>query len=102
MYTRRSEQNLNVKRWRSPLFIAQVDTGNLCLRKDSEQVVLPLDRDGVADGENAARMGNFHTVNLSPEESCVTVGESRPNQGYKGDTLIGRIHWSRPNKLATE
>jgi hypothetical protein len=45
-------------------------------------------------------MGNFHTVAAAPGESWVTVGETRPDDGWKGDTLLARIRWSRPNRRA--
>ena len=30
----------------------------------------------------------------------VTDGEVRPSGGYRGDMLLGRIRWPRPNELA--
>jgi hypothetical protein len=30
-------------------------------------------------------------------ESWVTVGENRSRDGFKGDTLLARIKWTRPN-----
>jgi len=103
VYTRRDEQNQGLFRWRAPLFMAEVDRQSLRLVRASERVVLPLIREG-ADGNSekqAARMGNFHTVNVTPEESWVTVGETRPEAGWSGDTLLARIRWSKPNRLVT-
>ncbi len=100
VYTRKDDSNTNVIRWRSPLWMAQVDTERLCLRRDTERVVLPLVGDGVNDPDRVALMGNFHTTNASPAESWVTVGEWQPKNGIRGDLLLARIHWTRPNSLA--
>ncbi|MCL4195589.1 MAG: exo-alpha-sialidase, partial [Thermoguttaceae bacterium] len=99
VYTRKDDSNTNVIRWRSPLWMAQVDIERLCLRRDTERVVLPLVGDGVNDPDRVALMGNFHTTNASPDESWVTVGEWQPRNGIRGDLLLARIHWTRPNTL---
>jgi hypothetical protein len=100
VYTRKDATNVNVMRWRAPLWCAQVDTQRLCLLRATERVVLPLVGDGVKEPDRVAIMGNFHPVNVSPDESWVTVGEWQPKNGIRGDLLLARIHWSRPNKLA--
>jgi len=100
VYTRKAEENTNVMRWRAPLYVAQVDRSALRLLRETEQVVLPIRGDGIADPDNVARMGNFHTVSVSEKESWVTVGETLPAQGWHGDTLLARIDWSAPNRLA--
>lgn len=99
VYTRKDPSNINVIRWRSPLWMAQVDTKSLRLRRDTERVVLPLVGDGVNNPDKVALMGNFHPVNISRTESWVTVGEWQPKNGIKGDLLLARIRWSRPNRL---
>jgi hypothetical protein len=99
VYTRKDESNTNVIRWRSPLWVARVDTDRLCLVRDSEQVVLPLVGNGVDNPDAVALMGNFDVTNVSPTESWVTVGEWTPRDGAKGDLLLSRIRWSKPNKL---
>ena len=99
VYTRKDVSNDNVLRWRSPLWVAQVDTQKRCLIKSTEQIVLPLVGDGVNDPNNVAIMGNFNVTNAGPHESWVTVGEWMPRGGYKGDVLLARIRWSRPNQL---
>ena len=99
VYTRKDATNVNVMRWRAPLWVARVDTDQLRLVRDTERIAVPLRGDGVADPDHVARLGNFHTVNVSPHESWVTVGESLPAQGWKGDTIISRITWERPNRL---
>lgn len=100
VYTRKAAENVNVMRWRAPLYVAEVDRKALRLIRASERVVLPLIGDGVADPKHVARMGNFHTVAAAPGESWVTVGETRPEDGWSGDTLLARIRWSRPNRRA--
>jgi hypothetical protein len=102
VYARRAEHNVNVMRWRSPLFVAQVDTARGCLLRDTEKTVFPLIGDGIDDPDHVARMGNFHVHNVSPAESWVTVGETLPKDGWAGDTLLGRIVWDQPNQVAPE
>ena len=100
VYTRKDASNVNVFRWRAPLFVARVDPGKLCLMRHSEQVALPLVGDGVADAKHVARMGNFHTTAASPDESWITVGETLPHDRWEGDLLMARLRWSRPNRSA--
>lgn len=99
VHTRRDATNENVIRWRSPLWIAQVDPDRLCLLRRSERVVLPLVGDGVGEPDEVALMGNFHVVSPTPEESWVTVGEMLPKRDFRGDTLLARIGWRRANRL---
>ncbi len=98
VYTRKDDSNRNVIRWRSPLWVARVDPEKLCLIRETEQVVLPLVGDGVNKPDEVALMGNFAVTNISPSESCVTVGEWLPRGGAKGDALLARIRWSQANK----
>lgn len=100
VYTRKDASNTNVLRWRSPLWVAQVNPRTLRLRRDTERVALPLVGDGVKDPDRVAIMGNFHVTNVSRDESWVTVGEWQPKNGIKGDLLLARIRWTRPNSLA--
>lgn len=100
VYTRKDVSNANVIRWRSPLWVAQVDPQRLCLIRATEQVVLPLVGDGVEQPDDVALMGNFHVTNASPHESWVTVGEWMPRRQARGDLLLARIKWSMPNELA--
>jgi hypothetical protein len=99
VYTRKDASNVNVIRWRSPLWVAQVDVEHRCLIKSTEQIVLPLVGDGVNGPNQVALMGNFNVTNVSADESWVTVGEWLPRDGYRGDVLLGRIFWSKPNRL---
>lgn len=102
VYTRQDASNAKVIRWRSPLWMAQVDTQSLRLRRDTERIVLPLVGDGVKDPDRVAIMGNFHPINVSPAESWVTVGEWQPKNGIRGDLLLARIRWNKPNTLVVE
>lgn len=98
-YTRKAEHNPKVMRWRAPIFMARVDLSRRCLIRATERVVLPLIGDGVSKAAHVARMGNFHVVNATPEESWVTVGECLPNDGWRGNTLLARIVWQKQNRL---
>lgn len=100
VYNRKDASNINVPRWRSPLYVAQVDPEKLRLIRDTERIVLPLVGDGVKAPNDVAYSGNFHPVNVTPDESWVTDGEMLPKHGYRGDLLLGRIRWSVPNQLA--
>ncbi len=98
VYSRKAEHNTDVFRWRAPLYIAQVDPKSLCLIRETERTVFPLIGDGIENGKHVARMGNFHTTNVTPSESWVTVGETLPDDGWKGNTLLARIQWKNQNK----
>ena len=99
VYTRKDEINSNVIRWRSPLWVAQVDVEKQCLIRETEQSVLPLMGDGVGQPDKVALMGNFHVTNASPDESWITVGEWMPRLPKAGgDLLMARIKWSKPNR----
>jgi hypothetical protein len=98
VYTRKAEENVNVMRWRAPLYLAEVDLDSLRLIRATERVVLPLIGDGIQEAAKVARMGNFHTVAASPEESWVTVGETLPEAGWQGNTLLARVRWNQPNQ----
>jgi len=99
VYTRQDECNMNVIRWRAPLWLAEVNPMTLRLRRDTERIVLPLVGDGVKDPNRVALMGNFHVTHASPDESWVTAGEWQPRNGIRGDLLLARIRWSKPNAL---
>ncbi len=90
VYTRKTDDNENVIRWRSPLFMAEFDPQKKCLLKESEACVFPL-RYTDADKQQAALMGNFHPCILSENEALVSVGENIPKQRQAGNTLLARI-----------
>ena len=73
-----------------------MDHERLCLLRASERVVFPLKGGGIGDPEGVPRMGNFHTAAISPAESIITVGEALPRSGYRGQTLLARIHLAPP------
>jgi hypothetical protein len=100
VYTRKDASNEKVMRWRSPLFMAQVNLDTLRLIRDTERVVLPLVGDGVNAADEVPLMGNFQTLNVTPAESWVTDGEMTPKHGYKGDLVLATIRWKIPNSLA--
>ena len=54
----------------------------------------------IHDPDHVARIGNFHVVHASPNESWITVGETLPHEDWQGNTLLGRIFWNRTNDLA--
>ncbi|MCX6906414.1 MAG: exo-alpha-sialidase, partial [Verrucomicrobia bacterium] len=87
-----------VIRYRAPIFMAAVDTKTLRLVRATERVVLPMIGDPAGAPEHVAAMGNFHPINVTPDETWVTVGEERSRDGWRGDTLLARIRWSRPNR----
>lgn len=99
VYTRKDPSNLNVTRWRAPVWVAQVDTERRCLIKSTEQIVLPMIGDGLQNPSPVALMGNFHITQASPEEAWVTVGAWRPGKVVTGDVWLARIRWSQPNQL---
>lgn len=98
IYTRKDPSNRNVVRWRSPLWMSRVDTERRVLQRETERIVLPLVGDGVDEPDGVALMGNFHVTNANESESWVTVGEWMPKRQARGNTLLARIRWSRPNK----
>jgi hypothetical protein len=98
VYTRKTDQNAKVLRWRSPLFLARVDTARMVLLRKTEKVAIPLYGDPVNDPTGVAHLGNFHTVAASRDESLVTCGEVIP-KSFRGDTLVARLRWARPNAL---
>jgi hypothetical protein len=71
VYTRKGENNDHVFRHRAPLFIAQVDTENLCLIRETEQVVIP---------ERGARLGNFGCLQVAADEAWVVASEWMQNE----------------------
>ena len=100
VYTRKDKSNTGIIRWRAPLYVTQVDVLTRRLIKSTERVVLPLVGDGVKDPNNVALMGNFNVTNAGADESWVTVGQWMPKKNARGDLLLARIRWSRPNRLA--
>lgn len=95
VYTRRGANNDHVFRHRAPLFMAQVDPEKLQVIRSTEQILVP---------ERGARLGNFGVVDVSPDETWVTVSEWMQPKGVEkhgsdGSVYVARIHWSKPNGL---
>jgi hypothetical protein len=95
VYTRRGADNDHVFRHRAPLFMAQVDPENLCVIRETEQILVP---------ERGARLGNFGVTDISPNETWVTVSEWMQPRGVEkygsdGSVFVARIHWNKPNLL---
>jgi hypothetical protein len=100
VYTRKTEKNAKVFRWRAPLLAARVDLKTLRLMRDTEREIFPLDGDGIAAADKVPRMGNFHVTAFSPAESYISAFEEHPSNQYKGNTLLARVTWKTPNQLA--
>ncbi len=99
VYTRKDATNVNVMRWRAPLWVAQVDTKTMRLIRATERVVLPLVGDGVNNADQVPMMGNFGIANVSATESWVTDGSWCPRNGNAGELQIGRVTWGKGNAL---
>ena len=99
VYTRKDPMNVNVPRWRAPLWMAEVDIKTLRLIKGTERIVLPLVGDGVNDAKKVAFMGNFGVCNASADESWVTDGSWCPWDASKGQLQLARVKWTIKNDL---
>jgi hypothetical protein len=95
VYTRRGADNDHVFRHRAPLFMAQVDPENLCVIRETEQILVP---------ERGARLGNFGVTEISSNETWVTVAEWMQPHGVEkygsdGSVFVAKIEWNKPNRL---
>ncbi|MEZ6135499.1 MAG: hypothetical protein R3C53_11375 [Pirellulaceae bacterium] len=98
VYTRRGAENDHVFRHRAPLFIAQVDPVQLHVMRDTEQVLV---------AERGARLGNFGVVDVSPDETWVTVAEwMQPagveQHGSDNSVFVAKLKWNQPNRLVEQ
>ncbi len=94
-YTRRGANNDHIARNRAPIFIAQVDPARLQVIRKTEKALLP---------ERGVMLGNFGAAAITPHESWVTDAEfvfgTQPHpRGADGTVWLGRVKWSRPNRL---
>lgn len=100
-YTRRGANNDHVFRHRAPIFMAEVDTEKLQIKRATERVILP---------ERGARFGNFGICEVSENETWVTDSEWMQtwNQassilpignpyGLNARVYAARIFWNKPN-----
>lgn len=97
-FTYKRPDNGHVFRHRAPLFLAEVDPEALTLRRATLRVLVP---------ERGARLGNFAVVDVTPQETWVTVAEWMQPVGcekYGSDNSVyaARIRWARPNRLVAE
>ncbi len=102
VYTRKGANNDHMIRHRAPLFMAQVDPGNLCVIRSTERIIVP---------DRGARLGNFGIVDVSENESWVTVAEWMQtfspqlivpvDNPYGADNSVyaARIRWATPNAV---
>ncbi len=102
VYTRKGANNDHVIRHRAPLFIAQVDPEKLCVLRNTERIIVP---------DRGARLGNFGIVDVSENETWVTVAEwmqtfSPPliipvDNPYGADNSVyaARIRWAKSNTV---
>ncbi|MCK5701561.1 MAG: exo-alpha-sialidase, partial [Cyclobacteriaceae bacterium] len=95
VYTRRGAGNDHVFRHRAPLFMAQVDTKNLRVIRETEQILVP---------ERGARLGNFGVTDINKNETWVTVAEWMQPEGVEkygsdGSVFVSKIRWTKPNRL---
>ena len=94
-YTRKHSSNAGVFRWRTPLFITLVDRTTMRLVRSTERIAVPM---LPATGKAKPPYGsNFHTTNISPDESVVT--ESLMHSNFSTNVFACRIRWSKPNRL---
>ncbi len=71
VYTRSADDNQDVMRWRAPLFMAEVDTDKLVLKRHTEQIVLPLIRK-----DNLPYIsGNYHVSSITADLATVSDGQ---------------------------
>lgn len=99
VYTRKDPSNVDVMRWRAPLFMALMDERKLCLIRATERIAIPLEGDGVHDGKGVEHLGNFHTNPVNREESLISVGTMITARAYAGVVRMARVKWARPNRL---
>ncbi len=101
-YTRRGADNDEIVRHRAPLFMAQVDPAKRCVIRSTERVLVP---------KLGAQLGNFGTLNATPDESwlvtseCMLGNATNPmdleiteKRGGNNRLYIARIHWAKPNE----
>lgn len=86
VYTRQDAVNSDVFRYRSPLWMAEVNPVTLKLKKETERNVM-------ANTTDRAQLGNFGTLNVTPELSIVTSNEWKSLQ--PNSTIVSRIWWNQ-------
>lgn len=94
VYTRKGANNDSIIRHRAPLFIARVDTQRVVLLRNTEKIIVP---------NTGVTLGNFGVINISENESWITVaelmrGKGEEKYGAKGRVWKSRIIWNKPNQ----
>jgi hypothetical protein len=86
IYTRRGANNDHVMRHRAPLFIAEVDPERLCVRKQTERILIPESNADIGAG--------FGVLEISPRETWVITSEL-PTKGSRdyNRVLMARVTW---------
>jgi len=100
-YTRRGANNDHITRNRAPLFMAQVDPQQLCVMRDTEQILVP---------ERGLMLGNFGAAPITADESWVTDSEYLSLKhdivptanGGNGSTFVARVLWEKLNLTLTD
>lgn len=82
VYTRKTDDNHHVFRYRAPLLMAKVDPEHLCLIRGTEQTIVP---------ERGARLGNFGVVRVNEKETWITVCEWMQNGGAWGEEMWRKL-----------
>ncbi len=98
VYTRRDASNTKVMRWRAPLWVSEVDTKKLALKRSTERIAIPMNTDGVRNAAEVEHQGNFHTTAISANESLISTGTVVPYK-WTGAVRIARVRWRSPNRL---
>ncbi len=91
VYTRRGLNNDHVFRHRAPLVMAEIDPERLCVRRDTERVVVP---------ERGARLGNFAVTEVNADETWITVSEWMQNGGDTARAMLEKLGRCRPGDPA--
>lgn len=86
VYTRQDASNPDVFRYRAPLWMAQVDTATLRLKKSTERVVMSITND-------RAQLGNFGTANITSDLSIVSSNEW--NSVSPNRAIVSSIRWDK-------
>lgn len=99
VYTRRGARNDHIFRHRAPLFIAEVETDRLCVKRATERVLIP---------ERGAAYGNFGVCDVSERETWITECEYMDAGGRRlpvdnpgnarARVYAARIIWTEPNE----
>lgn len=91
LYSRKGADNDHVFRNRAPIFIAQVDTGKLCVIRATEQVLMPETGVDLTGGFGVMEHSPGETWVISTEMAFPKERSQEPNR-----ILLAKILWSRP------